>query len=89
MGVTPELDPYEAIVQAIGRPAWMDEAACRRVETRLFFGSTWVKAKAVCARCPVREACFRYALDNDLQGVWGGYTEGERESIRRSVAAAS
>jgi WhiB family redox-sensing transcriptional regulator len=31
-------------------------------------------AKRVCRRCPVQQACVRYALDaGEGYGVWGGY----------------
>ncbi|AJT62458.1 hypothetical protein T261_0769 [Streptomyces lydicus] len=37
------------------------------------------EAKAICARCPVKKACFDYALDNEIRhGMWGGLTETER-----------
>jgi WhiB family redox-sensing transcriptional regulator len=42
------------------------------------------EAKAVCARCPVREACLRFALDTGQNyGIWGGLTEDERHKLRR------
>lgn len=47
------------------------EAERRRVE----------EAKAVCARCIVRDACLKYAVENDLLGIYGGYTERERRVL--------
>lgn len=35
-------------------------------------------AKQLCSICPIQEACFKYAVDNDLQGIWGGMTRRER-----------
>lgn len=35
-------------------------------------------AKQLCSICPIQEACLKYAIDNDLQGVWGGMTRRER-----------
>jgi WhiB family redox-sensing transcriptional regulator len=44
-------------------------------------------AKAVCARCPVREPCLDWALEtNQGSGVWGGMSEDERRAYRRSLA---
>ena len=41
-------------------------------------------AKAVCAACPVREACLEHALGfREKEGVWGGATERERRRIIR------
>jgi len=72
---------------------WRHDALCRGVKTDLFFpagelGEEPVQqaeaAKAVCLRCPVREACLEYALATDQPfGVWGGTTEAERRAIRR------
>ena len=42
------------------------------------------EAKAVCTRCPVREACLRFALSTGQgYGIWGGLTEDERRNLRR------
>jgi WhiB family redox-sensing transcriptional regulator len=42
------------------------------------------KAKAVCRRCVVRDACLQTALDqNRDHGIWGGLTEDERKALRR------
>ena len=71
---------------------WMAEAACLGEDPDLFFpvsstgpGLAQVEeAKAVCARCPVREACLAYALDTrQASGVWGGLTEMERLTLLR------
>jgi WhiB family redox-sensing transcriptional regulator len=39
------------------------------------------QAKSICGRCIVRDACLSYAIDNDLVGIYGGYTEKERRAI--------
>ncbi|MER7638269.1 WhiB family transcriptional regulator [Streptomyces sp. NPDC126522] len=75
--------------------SWRESAACRDVDPDLFFpigtgGPTLVQigeAKAVCARCPVRERCLEWALDvGQVEGVWGGTTESERRATRRRSA---
>jgi WhiB family transcriptional regulator, redox-sensing transcriptional regulator len=73
---------------------WMSRAACRGTpDPGLFFpvgtGSAAAeeaeKAKAVCARCPVRISCLAYALSTRQQyGVWGGATEQERRLTARA-----
>ena len=69
---------------------WMDDALCRGVNARLFYpgqGETDVvnEAKAVCAECPVKDACLEYALANGEKfGIWGGLSERERRAIRRA-----
>jgi len=37
------------------------------------------QAKALCAKCPVRELCLDYAIRNDEKhGIWGGMNRRER-----------
>jgi WhiB family redox-sensing transcriptional regulator len=71
--------------------AWTDRAACRREDPELFFplgyGSEFTEqleqAKAVCKRCPVRDACLDTALDQaENHGLWAGFTPDERRRLR-------
>jgi WhiB family redox-sensing transcriptional regulator len=68
---------------------WKAEAACRDLDTEIFFPDNDINAAPaleVCASCPVREACLDFALrtrQND--GVWGGRTETERRKLRRRL----
>jgi WhiB family redox-sensing transcriptional regulator len=72
---------------------WDVEAACQSADPELFFpsspqGSSFQAtqaAKRVCRGCPVRTQCLEFALAARLEhGVWGGLTEVERRSLRRS-----
>ena len=48
-----------------------------------------MKAKAICAKCPVRPECLAFALRTDqVHGVWGGMSEQERRPLRSAVKAA-
>jgi WhiB family transcriptional regulator, redox-sensing transcriptional regulator len=76
---------------AHGARDWLDLGACRGEDPDLFFPITSVgpgvaqvvAAKAVCARCAVREMCLSFALDaHQDYGVWGGLSEDERRSLR-------
>jgi WhiB family redox-sensing transcriptional regulator len=65
---------------------WRLDAACRDLDTAVFFPETAEQvaaAKAVCATCPVREACLNFALITRHDGVWGGRDENERRRARR------
>ncbi len=71
---------------------WSRLAACRGEDPELFFpiGSVGpalaqiAAAKKICARCPVRASCLRFALVTGLDyGIWGGLTEDERRRLRR------
>jgi WhiB family redox-sensing transcriptional regulator len=72
------------------RLEWKEQAACRNLDTSLFFPeseSGAEEAKKVCAICPVREACLQFALNTrQHDGVWGGLTESERRRVRRQTA---
>ena len=65
--------------------AWQARAACKGT-TELFYpevGASLAPAKAVCASCPVREACLDFALSHHEQfGIWGGSSERERRRLR-------
>jgi WhiB family redox-sensing transcriptional regulator len=73
--------------------AWRNNAACRGLETEIFYPPTdeeAVNAKLVCERCPVRESCLEFALAvREKEGVWGGCTERERRRIIRQRRRAS
>jgi WhiB family transcriptional regulator, redox-sensing transcriptional regulator len=73
------------------RSEWWSEAACLTADPELFFPvsssgpALWqvAQAKAICARCQIRQACLGYALDaGPVQGIWGGTTEAERWRLR-------
>ena len=72
---------------------WRPLAACIDEDPELFFpiGSTGPAidqleaAKSVCRGCPVSEPCLEWALETHQDsGVWGGLSEDERRSLRRS-----
>jgi WhiB family redox-sensing transcriptional regulator len=76
---------------------WRDRSACLKANPELFFpaGTTGIavdqidRAKRVCARCAVADACLQFALDTSQDsGVWGGLSEEERRSLKRRTARA-
>jgi WhiB family transcriptional regulator, redox-sensing transcriptional regulator len=77
------------------RPAWMGHAACKGEDVSAFVPPQPLRGDAVpdrlgevCARCPVAPACLAYALARpELQGCWGGTSDGQRRALRRSLAA--
>lgn len=71
---------------------WQLVAACRGVDSSLFFhpegergaarSAREASAKEVCMRCPVRAECATHALAvREPYGVWGGLTEDDREAM--------
>ena len=77
---------HRPTVRAIAGP-WVDDAQCRDVPTSWFFPSTTdgeSRAVALCQRCPVRDACLRFAVEHDQwHGVWGATTERQRRPLIR------
>jgi WhiB family transcriptional regulator, redox-sensing transcriptional regulator len=75
------------LMTALTMATWRKRAACRGIDPEMFFPVTdedAEEAKAICATCPVREACLEYALAHrEREGVWGGATERERRRIIR------
>jgi WhiB family transcriptional regulator, redox-sensing transcriptional regulator len=76
---------------------WRSWGACVSADPELFFPVSATgpsrhqeeRAKAICARCPVRAECLRFALDTgQVNGVWGGLGEGELARLRRSRPSA-
>ena len=70
---------------------WADRAACRDSKLRWIIEPSNGRENAgsvtrcfdVCAECPVRPECLRYALTAEfsVMGVWGGTTMTERRFI--------
>jgi hypothetical protein len=80
-------------------PASLADATCKGEDLGLFFGpdaefvtarrEREAKAKAICARCPVRPDCLAYALDTgEAYGIWGGLNEDERRALLRQRRAS-
>jgi WhiB family redox-sensing transcriptional regulator len=72
---------------------WQLDAACRGMETDLFFhpygerdpsrSRRVQQAKAICTECPVRLRCAEHAVRvGEVYGVWGGLSEEERAELR-------
>jgi hypothetical protein len=86
------LDPLDvrvALVELLDRrPAWQRDAACREHPLELFFPTKGVRpdaARAICARCLVREECAAFAATfpaDDVRGVWAGRAYSGRRGSR-------
>jgi WhiB family transcriptional regulator, redox-sensing transcriptional regulator len=76
----------------VGDRPWVDRAACRDLDTNIWYatrGESLNLARAICADCPVRRACLDYAIDNhESHGVWGGTSERQRRRIRHQRLVA-
>jgi len=71
---------------------WQHEGACRELPSEMFFHPDGERgprrrnrentAKAICATCPVIEACRKHALAvQEPYGIWGGLSEDDRLTI--------
>lgn len=92
MTVLPRLSEGPADLAYRMRDGWRALAACRGMNTDVFYPegrgrALRVKeeiAKQICAQCPVRRECRLAAREMpERYGIWGGLTEGERGWSRR------
>jgi WhiB family redox-sensing transcriptional regulator len=69
---------------------WQQDAACRGADVSTFYhpdnergvsrARREMRAKAICASCPVKAMCLAWALKaREPYGVWGGLSVEERE----------
>jgi WhiB family transcriptional regulator, redox-sensing transcriptional regulator len=76
----------------LGHWDWQLDAACRGMDSSLFFHppnerdaareNRAARAKAICRGCPVVDECLDHALQvREPYGVWGGRTEDERARL--------
>ena len=77
-----------------------NQGACRELPSEMFFhpdgergprrANREATAKAVCATCPVIEACRKHALAvQEPYGIWGGLSEDDRTRIIEQNERAS
>ena len=88
MRVSLQVESGPVVVDPHAERDWWQDAECLHYSGLVDFfparGESARDAKAVCARCPVREECLEYALQwEPLCGVWGGLSERERRQLRR------
>ncbi|MCM2390688.1 WhiB family transcriptional regulator [Streptomyces albipurpureus] len=69
---------------------WQRDAACVSEDPELFFPISAVgpdaeqvdRARQVCERCPVADACYDWAKSTGQRsGVWGGVNATQRRSV--------
>jgi WhiB family transcriptional regulator, redox-sensing transcriptional regulator len=87
------------MIATVDAVEWREAGACLGADPDLFFPISQtglaleqiVRAKAVCARCPVRLECLRFALETrETNGIWGGTTpEERRRELRRRARQAT
>jgi WhiB family redox-sensing transcriptional regulator len=70
--------------------SWQDDAACKGKPAAWFFDDHGTyrqldQARALCARCPVAQACLAHAFEHGEVGLWGGTTTDERAFLRRAT----
>ena len=99
------LEKAVAEISRLPRPvlsewAWQEQGVCRDLPTEMFFhpdgergprrANREKNAKAVCATCPVIEACRKHALAvQEPYGIWGGLSEDDRQVIIDRAARTS
>jgi WhiB family redox-sensing transcriptional regulator len=86
-----EIGSFPATDRVHYAPArWSGTASCASADPEFFpvdedRPSAVAAAKALCARCEVRQRCLAYALATGMSaGVWGGLSTAERTVVVRS-----
>lgn len=90
----PQFDQLAESIVLPNEGEWMLESACLGVATSVMFpepgkGTPYddTAAKALCAKCPVRDECLEYALAwpeaSDRYGIFGGMNPAERRRVRK------
>lgn len=72
---------------------WTRRAACRDTFSEEWFpanekGSIPDRIKQLCAGCPVRIECLRYAIGTDSKGIWAGTNTAQRAALMRNRSRA-
>ncbi len=67
---------------------WRDRSACTNADHDLFVGELSAdqetRAKAICRRCHVQDACLAFSIAHGVQyGIWGGLNGPERQRVRK------
>lgn len=86
----------ERFVRLVEPQPWMIDAACRGMGPKAFVPDApahrdrqsvrrYMKAKEVCATCPVTAQCAEYGRD-ERHGVWGGTTPADRSPRMQTTA---
>ena len=78
-----------------GDQLWREHAACRGLDTNMFFPERGdhhgvEAARQVCMSCPVRTECGEYALgfpDYAMPGIWGGLSGRQRREMKWGKAS--
>lgn len=67
---------------------WQRHAACSidpsTADTFFPLGRPLKSVKEMCQHCPVVAECLAYAMDAELEGIWGGTTTKDREAMRHA-----
>jgi WhiB family transcriptional regulator, redox-sensing transcriptional regulator len=87
--MSPDDHDLPSLESLLARPTWQRRAACSEEPVETFVGdvgTTYGRARELCAGCPVRTECLAFALaDADIVGYWGGTSTRERARMRRAA----
>lgn len=81
------------VLERIGAPLPPTGGSCSSLETEWWFPKHAQKkedlentkrAVAICRECPIRKDCLEYAIIWEAYGIWGGFTEKQRDAIRNA-----
>lgn len=70
------------------RSTWRERAICAGEDPNTFFpasGDPGIRARQVCASCPVRADCLKRAIADDEWGIWAGLDRDQRRALRQAT----
>lgn len=82
----------DAITSDVPLPRLHGQAACRGMDTEMFFpldNQSTAPITAICSGCLVRVECLDWALAHGERGIWGGTSEPARREMRRAKRGAA
>ena len=83
-----DLLDIETFISDYRERSWMEQAACKGMDTNIFFPkkgipSTASLARKICSGCEVQQECKEYGAKEKF-GFWGNTSVMQRRAIRKS-----
>jgi WhiB family redox-sensing transcriptional regulator len=84
-----DLLTLEEFAQDLRDRSWMKDAACKGIDTNIFFPErgdmdTVAKALEICSECSVQKQCRDYG-NSERVGIWGGASTRARVLAKRAA----
>lgn len=85
MATAPYFDGTQLCMQMDSNVFFPEAKDARTSPDKMKYKDEVTMAKNVCNTCHFVIDCLKYALDNDVVGIWGATDTKEREQIRKQM----